>query len=174
MSYGCNFFFEHITHVSSTDDQILSAIAKFLKSSNVLAWIAYIAQHSNLNRLIQAGKVLKHFLQRRSHHLSPFGKEVALLDSWAVDLVRLVTKFGKDLLASPSSIFQLIPPFCPPQTSLWKQFAASSRGIAVLVLSATNWDDCLSTIVNANKLFSALACSDKYFMVGMSSGNIAV
>ena len=174
VAYACNFFFEHVTHVSSTDDELLFAIAKFLKSSNVLSWIEYIAQYSNLNRLIQAGKVLKNLLQRRSIHLSPFGEDVALLDSWAIDLLRLVTKFGKDLLASPSSIFQLIPPFCPSQTALRKHFASSTRGIAVLGLSATDWDDCMSTIVNLNERFSALACSDKYFAVGMSSGNIAV
>ena len=174
VTYACDSFFEHVIHVSSTDDELLSAVAKFLKSSNVLSWIEYVAQHSNLNRLIQAGKAFKNFLQRRSHHLSPFGKEVALLDSWAIDLVRLVTKFGKNLLASPSSIFQLIPPFCPPETAPRKQFAASTRGIAVLGLSAMTWDDCLSTIINANERCSALGCSDQYFVVGMSSGKIVV
>ncbi len=174
VTYACNSFFEHVIHVSSTDAELLSAIAKFLKSSNVLSWIEHIAQHSNLNRLIQAGKVFKNFLRRRLNHLLPFGKEVALLDSWAIDLVRLVTKFGRNLLASPSSIFQLIPPFCPPETAPRKQFAASTRGITVLGLSAMNWDDCLSTIVNSNERFLALACSDKYFAVGMMSGNIVV
>ncbi|MCJ1385693.1 hypothetical protein MMC17_008816 [Xylographa soralifera] len=174
VNYSCDCFFEHITHVTSTDNELLFALAKFLKSSNVLSWIEYIAQYSNLNRLIQAGQVFKDFLRRRLKHLSPFGKELALLDSWAIDLIRLVTKFGKTLVVLPSSIFQLIPPFCPPQTAPWKQFAASIRGITVLGLSATNWDDCLSTIVNAHERFLALACSDTYFAVGMSSGNIAV
>ena len=174
VDYACNSFFEHISHVPSTDDELLSAVAKFLKSSNVLSWIEHVAQHSNLNRLIQAGKAFKNFLQRRSHHLSPFGKDVALLDSWAIDLVRLVTKFGKNLSASPASIFQLIPPFCPSGTAPRKQFAASTRGIAVLGLSATTWDDCLSTVVNTNERFLALACSDRYFAIGMSSGKIAV
>ena len=174
VAYACTSFFEHVTHSLSTDDDVLLALAKFFHSSNVLSWIEYIAQYSTLNRLIQAGKAFKSFLQRRSTRLSPIGKEIALLDTWATDLVRLVTKFGKNLLASPSSIFHLIPPFCPPETAPRQQFAASTRGIAVLGLSATAWDDCLSTIIDPQEKFLVLVCSDLYFAVGMSSGKIAI
>ena len=176
VTYACNAFFEHITYVSSVDDDFLVAMAKFLNSSNVLSWVEYIAQQSNLNKLIQAGKALRYLLQRRSKHLSPFGKEVAILESWANDLVRLVTKFGRNLSASPTSIFHLIPPFCPTETALHRQFAFSTRGIAVIGLSATSWDDCLSVItaMNAQEHFSALACSDKYFAIGMSTGKVLI
>ena len=174
VTYACNSFFQHVYHVSSTDDDILLALIKFLQSSNVLSWIEYLALNSNLNYLIQAGKAFKNFLQRRSIRLSPIGKEIALLDSWSNDLVRLVTKFGKILLASPPSIFHLIPPFCPPESAPHKLFAVSNRGIAVLGLSTTTWDDCLSTIVNTSLQFSAVACSERYFALGTSSGSIIV
>lgn len=172
VAYACSSLFEHVVHVSSIDDDVLFALASFLSSSNVLSWIEYLAKNSDLNRLIQTGKAFKDYLLRRSKHMSPFGKEVALLDSWATDLIRLVTKFGRNLSSSPSSIFHLIPPFCPPESAPKKQFAASSRGIAVLGLSATTWDDCLSTIVYQREQVSALACSDQYFAVGLSSGKI--
>lgn len=174
VAYACNSLFEHITHVSSTDDDLLTALAKFLSSSNVLSWIEYLAQSSDLNRLIQTGKAFKHFLQRRSKHMSPFGREVAILDSWATDLVRLVTKFGKNLSSYPSSIFHLIPPFCPSDTAPKRQFASSTRGIGVVGLSNTTWDDCLSTIVHQHQQLSALTCSSKHFAIGMSSGNVIV
>ncbi len=174
VSYACNALSEHIAHVSSTDDDILVSLARFLNSSNVLSWIEYIAQNLDLNRLIHTGKAFRHYLHRRSKHMSPFGKEVVLLDSWATDLVRLVTKFGKNLSTSPSSIFHLIPPFCPSETAPRKQFAASMRGIAVLGLSATTWDDCLSTIVYQREQVSALACSDGHFAVGLSNGKIII
>jgi len=61
VTYACNSFFEHIAYVSSTDDDIMFALAKFLSSSNVLAWIEYVAIQSNLNRLIQTGKMFKNF-----------------------------------------------------------------------------------------------------------------
>lgn len=172
VTYACNHLFEHVAHVSSIDDDVLFALASFLSSSNVLSWIEYLAQNSDLNRLIQTGKAFKDYLLRRSKHMSPFGKEVSLLDSWATDLVRLVTKFGRHLASSPSSIFHLIPPFCPAESAPKKQFAASGRGIAVLGLSATAWDDCLCTIVYQREQVSALTCSDKHFAVGLFSGKI--
>ena len=174
VNYACNSFFEHVVHVSSQDDEAMAVLIKMLSSTNVLSCIEYIAQYSDLNRLIQAGKAFRKFLQRRLKHLAPIGKDFVVLDCWATDLVRLVTKFGKNITSSPSSIYHLIPPFCPPETAPRKQFAASKRGIAVLGLSATTWDDCLSTIVDSQEQFTALACSDKFFAVGMSSGKIAI
>ncbi|KAL9136204.1 MAG: hypothetical protein Q9175_002593 [Cornicularia normoerica] len=174
VNYACNSFFEHVVHVSSQDDEVLAVLTKLLSSSNVLSCIEYIAQYSDLNRLIQAGKAFRKFLQRRLEHSAPVGKEFTLLDCWATDLIRLVTKFGKNIKASPSSIYHLIPPFCPPETAPRKHFAVSARGIAVLGLSATTWDDCLSTIVDSQEQFTALACSEKVFAVGMSSGKIVI
>lgn len=174
VNYACNSFFEHVVHVSSQDDEVLAVLTKVLSSNNLLSCIEYIAQYSDLHRLIQAGKALKKFLQRRMRHLAPVGKDFVLLESWATDLIRLVTKFGKNIKASPPSIYHLVPPFCPPESAPRRQFAASMRGIAVIGLSATTWDDCLSTIVDPQEQFTALACSDKFFAVGMSSGRILV
>lgn len=174
-SYACNYFFEHLLQVSSQDDDILDGLYKFLSSNNILSWIEYVAQHSDLKRLIQTGKALKNFLLRRSKHMNPFGKQVALLDSWATDLIRLVTKFGKNLLATPSSIHHLIPPFCPPGSAPRKLFApASSRGIQLVGLSNTTWGDCLSTIIDPQEQFSALGCSATQFAIGMNSGTIRI
>jgi WD40 repeat protein len=173
-SYACNYLFEHLSVVSSTDDEILYALDTFLRSSNVLSWIEYVAQHSDLKRLIQTGKALKNFLQRRSKHMNPFGREIALLDSWAIDLVRLVAKFGKNLLENPSSIHHLIPPFCPPESAPRKLFAAHNRGIQLVGLSNKTWGDCLSTIIDAQEQFSSLGCSATYFAIGMNSGTIRI
>lgn len=174
VAYASTSVFDHIAHVDATDEEILTMLAKFMGSSNVLSWIEYIARSSDLMRLIQAGKVLRSFLQKRSTMLAPLGKNIALLDSWPTDLLRLVTKFGRDLRSSPSSIFHLIPPFCPPDSAPWKNFAASPRGIAVLGLSATAWDDCASTIFEPKEQFHALACSEKHFAIGTFSGNIVI
>ena len=172
--YACSALHEHISHVSSTDDEVFLEILKFLKSSNILSWIEHLAQIPNLSCIIQTGNSLKHYLRRRSKSVSPLGKDVATLDSWGTDLVRLVAKFGKDLSASPASIFHLIPPFCPPESAPRKQFAASVREIAVLGLSATTWDDCLSTIIHPGEQLMALTCCDGYFAVGLSNGRFVV
>ena len=174
VDYACNSFYEHVIHVSSQDDEVLAMLTKLLSSVNVLSCVEYIAQNSDLNRLIQAGKAFKKFLQRRLKHLAPVGKDFVLLDCWATDLIRLVTKFGNNIKTSPSSIYHLIPPFCPPETAPRKLFAASTRGIVVSGLSATTWDDCSSTIVDSQEQFTALACSGNFFAIGMSSGRVVV
>ena len=172
--YACNSLFEHINHAPSTDDDVLYALVEFLASSNVLSWIEYIAENSDLVRLIQTGKAFKAYLQRRSKHLSLLGKDIAMLSSWSTDLNRLVIKFGRNLLSSPSSIHHLIPPFCPTDTAPRRQFAATPRSITLLGLSATSWDDCLSTIDYQRDTPSAVGCSDKHFAVGLASGKILI
>ena len=174
VAYASFSLFNHISHVDVTDGEVLSALTKFMGSSNVLAWVEFIARSCNLMRLVQAGKILQSFLYKRARKLPPLGKDIALLDNWATDLLRLVTKFGKDLLSSPTSIYHLIPPFCPAESAPRKHFAASVRGITVLGLSATKWDDCASTIFEPNEQFHALACSEKLFAVGTFSGNIVL
>lgn len=175
ISYACDSLFAHIGNVSSADDDLLFALARFLNSSNVLLWIEYLAQHSNLDRLIKTGEAVRNYLQRRTRHVSPIiGKEAALLDSWATDLVRLVTRFGKNLLETPSSIYHLVPPFCPRETAPRKQFAAFPRSISVVGLSTTGWDDCLSTMYYPHEDACALSSSDTLFAVGLSSGRIMV
>ena len=109
--------------------------------------------------------------------MSPFGEQVALLDSWATDLIRLVTKFGKNLLATPSSIHHLIPPFCPPGSAprkLFRAYTRDARGIQLVGLSNTTWGDCLSTIIDPQEQFSGLGCSATQFAIGMNSGTIRI
>lgn len=173
-SYACDSLFEHILHSSWTDKEILSSLACFFNSSNVLSWIEYVAKNSELNRLIQTGKALGRFLQRSSEQVPMPSKEVVLLESWATDLVRLVMKFGKNLGSCPSSIFDLIPPFCPPATAPWKQFGTAARSISVSGLRAETWDDCLSTIVDTREQYSSLASSKTYFAIGTFSGKIVL
>jgi len=174
-SYACNYLFEHLAQVSSTDDDIIYALYGFMSSNHVLSWIEYVAKHSDLKRLIQTGKAIKNFLQRRSKHMSPFGKEVALLDSWGTDLVRLVAKFGRNLLENPASIHHLIPPFCPPESAPRKLFAApNNRGIQIVGLSKKTWGDCLTTIIDPQEKFLSLGCSSTHFAIGMNSGTIRI
>jgi WD40 repeat protein len=174
VAYACNCLHEHINHASSTDDDLLLELANFLSSSNVLSWIEYLAQNSDLNRVVQTGKALKNFLQRRRKHMFTFGPEVSIIDSWGTDLIRLVGKFGKTLLSFPSSIFHAIPPFCPVESAPYQQFGSQPHGISVIGQSNTTWDECLSTIFHRQQQLSALTCSGEYFAVGASCGSITI
>ena len=180
-TYACNFLFEHLPQVSSTDDEIFHGLYRFFSSQHmhVLSWIEYIAKIPDLKRLINAGKAIKKLLQRRATRVSPFAffKEAALLDSWSTDLVRLAAKFGKNLLENPASIYHLIPPFCPPESAPRKLFSTNARGTSGLqIVGQCNqtWGDCLSTIIEPQEQFLSLACSDTEFAIGTSSGTIKI
>ena len=172
--YACSTLSNHITHVDSADDECLITLGQFLSSYNILSWIEYIAQHLDLSLLIQTGKAMKDYLHRRSKHKSLLGKEVTVVDSWSTDLIRLVTKFGKHLSGLPASVYQLIPPFCPKQSAIKRQFASYTRGFAVDGLSAENWDDCLSAVVYQHDTPVALATSERFFAVGLSAGSVRI
>ena len=174
-NYACSSFSEHVFQASSQDDNTLVNLRRFLGSPKVLRGIEYVAGHSDLNCLIRTANALKNFLQRRLKYLSPFGKDIVLVDSWATDLVQIVTEFGKILIVSPSSIYYLIPPFCPADTATRKYIAAPNRGgISVVGLTSAHWDDCLSTFGDPQETFSAPASSDKFFVVGTSGGKIVI
>jgi WD40 repeat protein len=106
--------------------------------------------------------------------MSLLGQDVATINSWSSDLIRLATKFGNSLTGSPSSIFNLIPPFCPPESAIRRQFGNSPRDISVVGLSATSWDDCLSTIYFSDAFVTAIASSDKFFAIGLSTGKVGI
>ncbi|KAL2036977.1 hypothetical protein N7G274_010262 [Stereocaulon virgatum] len=170
VSYASNSLFEHIAQVPSTDDDVIFTLASFFGSPNVFSWVEYIATHSDLNRLVQTGKAIGKFLRGCSPEAPK--KDIALLNSWATDLVRLAIKFGRNLAACPSSIFSLIPPFCPPSTAPRKQFCISACTITVSGLRAETWDDCISTIINMRERYSSLASSETLFAIGTFSGKV--
>lgn len=173
-NYAYTSFFHHINHVPESNDAVMRAITDFLTSSNVLTWVEYISQFSNLDILIQASNALRNYAEKIPTNASALGKDSALLYRWSKDLVRLVTKFGRKLAASPSSIFSLIPPFCPSETALRKQHASPHQGITVVGLSTSTWDDSLGTIVGSQEQFLSLASSKTHFAIGMFSGKIAI
>jgi hypothetical protein len=172
--YACTMFFQHLSFASSTDDRIVFMLARFLSSTNVLMWITYVAaQQSNLNLLVETAKDLKQYLQRRSKHQSSFGKEFMIIDAGPTDLVRLVTHFGTCLLTSSSSILTFIPPLCPA-AALREQFGSTGRGVSLLGLSARAWSDCLSTVIEPQAQYAALAVSKTQFAIGIASGKITI
>jgi WD40 repeat protein len=174
LAYAGNALPNHIAMVSSEDDPFFFALAQFLASPNVLSWIEYISKSSDLNRLIETGKTIRQYLRRRASHVVPLGKDTKLLESWSIDLVRLLTKFGRNLAASPSAMYHLIPPFYPPESALNQQFGASNRSITVKGLTASAWDDCASVINYQRENPTAIACSPSIFAVGQKSGKIKI
>jgi WD40 repeat protein len=175
VNYACKYVFQHLLHAKTNDSEVLAALSNFMGSNFVLNWIEYLAAKKDLQRVFQAGKIINNLLDRLAQHstLIDLRKELTLLQSWGHDLIHLVTKFGKELLFSPSAIHYLIPPFCPVSSAPNRQFSSPHRGLSVYGQPSEGWNDCLS-ILNYPKPSRPLsvAICQKFFALGMSSGKI--
>lgn len=184
-SYACEAAHEHVNKSSALDSDILAALATFLRT-NVLSWIEELAKREKLDAVLRFAQVLKVFLRRKSRTDLLLGEEVVVIEDWSIDLVKLVSKFGRQLLMHPESILHIIPAFCPPDTAPHSQF---SRGmgatLAVSGLSSRNWDDCLCTLVLSSpqqlasgmirrERLNSIATTDNNFCIGTSLGRIAI
>ena len=173
VEYASTTFSEDIRRSHSYEDVLMVGLTEFLES-NVLTWVDWVTQGSDLITLTRAANDFRGFLDARAKYQAPVGKDVQLVESWSTYLIRLVAKFGKRMLDSSQSIYWLIPPFCPKNTAIAKQFGNSPRGISVSGLSITGWDDRLSCISFRDSQATAIASVDGLFAVGLDTGTVVV
>ncbi|KAF2145863.1 uncharacterized protein K452DRAFT_244254 [Aplosporella prunicola CBS 121167] len=151
--YAATSWSFHLQHSESESDTILDILGSFFKSTSVLVWIHVLALTGQLEILVKSSKTLSNFVAkiRKSnkvrnpmlHRLS----DLDLLDQWAVDLVKVVGKFSKHLLTDPSTIYKLVPPFCPENSVLHRQFYQPElSGISLSGTFGTYWSDNLAKI----------------------------
>lgn len=184
-NYACEAVHEHVNRSSALDAEILLALATFLKT-NVLSWIEELSKREKLDTILRFAQVLKVFLRRKSRTDLLLGEEVIIIEDWSVDLVKLVSKFGRQLLMHPESILHMIPAFCPPDTAPYGHFPRGmGANLTVSGLSIRTWDDCLCTLVLSpsqqassgvvrRERLSSIATTDNNFCVGTSLGRIAI
>ncbi|KAL2041702.1 hypothetical protein N7G274_005486 [Stereocaulon virgatum] len=171
--YACIAFSEHLAGSPSAVDNIMVSLDRFLKT-NATTWIEYIARKKNLYYLTRTAKNFRTYLERRAKYVSPLAKEVHTIDGWAIDLIRLVAKFGSNLLNHPSSVYFLIPPFCPSGSKLYQHYGRSPGGLTVVGLTNVEWEDCISYIAYQNTRATALACGENLFAIGHKSGHVFI
>ncbi|KAI4266874.1 MAG: hypothetical protein LQ337_008625 [Flavoplaca oasis] len=90
---------------------------------------------------------------------------------------RIAGEFGSNLISDPSAIYRLIPPLCPPNSIIYKQFASEGASLTtfqVIGLSAEDWDDRVSCIYYGDQRAESIACRDGRFAIGFSNGSIIV
>lgn len=180
MKYAAESWSFHLTASNAWLDQdSLSALVAFFQSTAVLDWICILASRGRLRVLIDASKALASFVkaveiidQARSplqHRLSDREHIV----SWAQDLMRIVGKFGTQMLQHPFAIYDLIPTFCPKSSMIHKQFAAESFGTALKIRGALSldWDDCLAKfVVPGQSLPQSITTLERHFAILTSDG----
>ncbi|KAL2127487.1 hypothetical protein VTI74DRAFT_10641 [Chaetomium olivicolor] len=165
--YASMALFDHVSRTRHLGAELFQPLAAFLNSPNVLSWVEYLAQQSELSRLLHAGKALSRLLKQQNvFHVADLSTDIQALATWNRDLVRLVSKFGGQLRSYPHAIHSLIPPFCPQDSALFRRFA-SPRGLHLVGFSNQTWNDCTSIITyGKGETITAVACSERFFALG--------
>ena len=170
--YACSAFSYHLANADPLASDVWSLVNKFLES-NVLSWIEVVAQTQNLIPLIRAAKNLKKYLHSCAAEMSPLGRSMQTIRGWTTDFVRIVAKFSDALTTSPSSIYSLIIPLCPTESSIYR-IAKPAQRMSVVGVSNASWDDRLSCIDFREGQTSAVCYGDDFLAVGLTTGTVAL
>ena len=172
----------HLHHSSAyTDQTSLIMLAKFFQGLTVLNWISALAQAKQLRVLVQASRRITTFLEKRARidsEKSPTThciREKEIIESWATDLVKIIGKFGGNLVNQPKTIYKMIPSFCPQQSIIHKQFGPknASSGLRVTGASNTAWDDSLAKFsVGRDCQPLNIVCLERFFTILTAEGTI--
>ena len=182
LTYAATSWAYHLNLSSAASQGTLTLLVKFLRGHAVLSWISFLANLSQLRILVQASQTLYQFARKRRKYdrntnplLHPL-IDLEDIESWATDLTKIVGKFGANLTVDPISIFKLIPPFCPKESTIFRQFGkpdTSTSQLYITGLSNHFWDDSLARISLGNGIQAEkILTSGRYFAILTSAGKV--
>ena len=179
LEYAATSWFHHLESCSALSNKILDSLVIFLNGSYTLTWIQTLAMLGQLQALVFASRSLATSAQKRRKadapimHLLHRDSDLSLLEMWAVDLLKIVGKFGDYLLQDPTVIYKFIPQFCPRDSMIRQTTIGSSLQFSVVGLEATEWDDCLARLsLGSNQQAYTLGTHGRYLAVSTSGASI--
>jgi WD40 repeat protein len=180
LSYAARSWSFHLQARSAESEQVFAALSTFLQGSSVLIWIKTLATQNQLKILVQSSQALTAFAEKRrildssiALNLRPL-QALEVIELWAIDLVKIVGKFGRNLIDTPDSIFKFVPQFCPHESAIHRQFGRKGAfSVYVSGDSHANWDDSLAKLfVGAESQALSVTCTGRYFAVLTTSNSI--
>ena len=178
--YAATSSMHHLRQAATTSEDILNQLVKFFKGPHVLVWVHLLALFSQLEVLVSTARVLSWFssLNRKLnveknpmlHRL----QDLELFDLWATDLVKVVAKFGRHLLDDPTAIYKIVPPLCPRNSIMSRQFGRkNSSQLSIAGISQATWNDCLARIsLRDGAKAWRIICAGRHIAVLSSTGSI--
>lgn len=182
LGYAASSWSSHLTSTPLECEQTVEVLNKFLNSIWVLTWIQILAICRQLRVLVQTSKNLSRYSAKQKRNgaakseNSPYIVKQEVIESWAVDLVKIVGKFGTILQRNPESIYKLIPPFCPQSSAIFQQFGKmKDRNILVSGLSNEKWDDSLARMsFGFGTYASSISVAGAHIAILVSSGGVVL
>lgn len=160
LNYAVTCWFAHLGASSHQSEALLTTLMKFLKTNAILTWIQALASMGKVRVLIRASNYLTAYATKRKElewDTMPRDRQITereMIEDWAIDVVKIAGKFGSRLARFPESIYKLIPPFCPQESTVYKLFGAKEhRSMAISGLSTTVWDDSLARLQFGANIF---------------------
>ena len=149
LDYAAQSWIHHLSHSSVHSEQIARTLASFFGNTYVLTWIQALAQANRLRVLVLVSNHLSLFANKRKENMLDPKRisETKSLEMWSTDMVKIVGKFGSNLLLNPDSIYKLIPPFCPRNSITYQSFGRKEENnIKVSRQINSDWDDSLARL----------------------------
>ena len=180
--YAAASFTHHLRQAATTSERIMSQLVNFFKGPSVLTWIHSLALFIQLEELVTTARVLNWFcglnakLNTQKNQLLHRLQDLELFDLWATDLVKIVAKFGRHLLDDPTAIYKIIPPLCPRNSIMFRQFGRNETStISISGISHAAWNDCLARVSlrNGAKAWK-ITCAGRHIAVLSSTGSIVL
>ncbi|KAJ5173900.1 uncharacterized protein N7500_001831 [Penicillium coprophilum] len=180
LDYSANWWSSHLPLVPAAQITVFKTLNKFLTGHWVLTWIHILAILKRLRILVRASKNLSKYSAARQKIQDPSLSDVNcfaeqdLLETWAIDLVKIVGKFGIILRGHPDAIYKSVPPFCPHNSAIYRQFGkAETKTLAISGISIHDWDDYIARL-SFGGYASYIVAEGPRVAVMASSGNVLV
>ena len=186
LGYSVCYYAYHVSESPMESEQLPALLTNFFTKYS-LSWIEAIALSRNLRYLTRSARYLKVYAKRRLRRPSlklgsfpltlrdPSNEDSTNVQLWAIDFIRIVGKFGHNLVQSPSSVYRLVPPFCPRMSMIGIVFGLQDKAISVTGLPSERWDDCLASVsVGKEETASRILATNAYFLALISSSGTVV
>jgi WD40 repeat protein len=172
LPYASTSWAAHLEGSSTDSNNVLDALVKFFGGPYPLAWIQYLAMSGRLSELFNVSRRLTTYVRERKkvdpeksplrHRLT----DLSLVETWAIDLMKLPAKFGRHLTESPALIYKCIPALSPTSSIIHQMFDENPAAtLSVSGLSNEEWDDCLARVSGSAGRALRLAASPLYLAV---------
>lgn len=162
-------------------DEQLDLLCAFFSKQSVLTWINILASLKQLRVLADASRSLHAFVKAKrkadaaKDPTSRRYDDLEKLEIWSKDLLKILGKFGSNLLQDPGTVYHCLVPFCPISSQVHKTFSKqNSTGIQVHG-QADEWDDCLARVsLGSESVGTLITCSDAYIAIVDSAGKTTI
>ena len=176
LDYAACSWSSHLTLTPPACGQVAEVLHNFLSGHWVLTWIQVLSTSKQLRILVRASKHLSKYStvykgQDRAHIMKQ-----GLIESWSEDIVKIVGKFGPILRRDPESIYKQIPPFCPHNSAIYRQFGKTKdKSLVVSGLLNSDWDDSLARLsFGSGSYASSISAAGAQIAILISSGSVVL